>query len=157
MADWWDDQSVTGGYGADIGPPSEGDFVVLGLYNDGMQGWYLYLDGFDVSAGSSFVESYQVEGVDGKEVSPGIPILSGLGKLPGSLWYYDSVSTPPLRPINNQLSTTFQLTADTPPQAVRSRGPLAVIKPGYSYNVCCINADGINPLVVNFYWTALNG
>jgi hypothetical protein len=153
MADWFTTQSVTGGLGGGSGTPLAGNFA---LYNDGLQGWLLYLDGVDFFMGASPVETYHVAGVDGKEENPGIPIYSGIGKQPGMLYTYNSSSQPPLYPGPLLCSGAYPAAGVTPSFRMRGRGPLAVIKPGYSYAVCALAADGVSNMTATFYWTALN-
>jgi hypothetical protein len=156
MADWWYYQSVTGGLGGGSGTPTAGAFVAFSLYNDGQQGLLIYLDGVDFYMGASPVETYHVAGVDGKEEQPGIPIYSGIGKQPGSLWSYMSDLPPPLYPGPLLCSGAFPASGVTPPFRMRGRGPLAVIKPGYSYAVCALAADGVSNMTATFYWTPVN-
>jgi hypothetical protein len=157
MADWWYAQSNTTGFNLNDEVPAAADFVSVSLYNDGMQGTYLFLDAIDIWFGNAPVVTYHVAGVDGKEYQDGIPILSGLGKLAGAIYYRDNAAPPPLYPGPTQQCGAFQSFSPGPPIKVRSRGPLAVIKPGYSYTVLCLAADGVSPAAVNFYWTSGDG
>lgn len=157
MADWWTTQSVTAGAQVAESAPPASNFCVLSLYNDQMQGWLLYLDAIDIWCGTNVLFTYHVEGVDGKDLINGTPIYSGLGKQPGVIYHYNSASAPPLAPVNSEWSGIFNVQTGANPYKMRARGPLAVIKPGYSYNVMTPEADGFATLTATFYWTALNG
>lgn len=157
LADWAYTTSVTAGVGMEMGIPSLGNFVVVGLYNDGQVGWQLYLDGLDIGFPGQTLYTYQTEGVDGKDQIDGIPIYSGQGKQPGSIWVYNSSTAPPLMPQDSEWSGAYAMGAAQGPYPIRARGPIAVIKPGYSFNVASQGADGVNALTATFYWTAYNG
>jgi hypothetical protein len=157
MDDWFYTTSVTAGVGMEMGIPNAGNFVALSLYNDTQIGWQLYLDGLDVCFPGQTLFTYHTEGVDGKIQVNGIPIYSGQGKQPGTVWVYNSTVAPPLMPQNSEWSGAYAIPATGGMFRIRGRGPIAVIKPGYSFAVVCQDADGVNPLTGTFYWSAVNG
>ena|SRR5271170_714877 len=157
MADWFYTTSVTAGVGMEMGIPDLGNFVALSLYNDTQTGWQLYLDGLDICFPGQTLFTYHTEGVDGKDRLNGIPIYSGAAKQPGAIYVYNSTAQPPLMPTNNNWSGAYAIPNPGGMFRIRGRGPIAVIKPGYSFAVVCQAADGINALTAAFYWSAVNG
>lgn len=157
VADWFIKGTVTAEYGYETAVQALGNSQSVTLYNDGQQGWLLYLDGVDVWAGPNQVITYHVEGVDGKAYTGGTPILSGQGKVAGVLYQFGGIILPPLFPGPTNLSGVYQLGTSADPFRIRARGPLAAIKPGYGFAVCVPDCDGVSPMNVTFYYTAING
>ena len=173
LADWAYPNSVSAG----CSPPKiEGDntsFCEVSLYNDQAQGWLLQLDAINVNPAGDAFEGYHVQGVDGALYAPeggdakGVRIYSGQAAQPGAIYTYTMGAQPPLTVTANLAIGRYPGTTQTYPDDpavdwfvplvhIETRGPLAIIKPGYSFAILFIPSSGFNPYVT-FWWTAING
>ena len=153
-ADWHTTTTSTGwcyGFTTSAAP-----FAQMSLYNGDQHGRVLYLDAFDYFAGAATVLAYQAFGVPGVITVAGLPIFSGQNKQAGDIYYAAGpFASPPLSD-----TTTIALNFQVPPanarrEHVQARGPLAILKPGYSYVLqYYLAAD--SAVYSNFYWTVLN-
>lgn len=173
VADWFYDTSVTTGANPSKLEGDTASWCEVALYNDGQQGWLIYLDMIIVNAAGDDWFAAHYQGVDGGPSTPGgtiqqgVPVYSGQGKQPGAIYTFTGASAPlgatgVQRSVGRiagaiQQATMFNPNPDvTPAIVIKSRGPLAVIKPGYSYGVVFIPFSGFVPSVT-FAWTAING
>lgn len=171
LADWAYPFSVTAGAPA---PKLEGDatsWTAVALYNNAPQGQLLVLDGIDVSPNGDDWYATHTQGVDGAPMNGfsglplGTPIYSGQPVQFGAIYGYNGVNAPLIASNANQALGPMAGSLDTvvmgsgnPPAApmisIRARGPLAVLKPGYAYNVVFIPLSALQA-TVNFYWTVI--
>jgi hypothetical protein len=173
VADWHFRTSVTAGATAHKLEGDTANWCEVALYNDQQQGWYLQLDAIDVSpAGDRFYTAHY-QGAEGSKFGggsgdgKGMPLYSGNPTQPGQILCFTDPNPPPLAStVNPSLGPLWGREEGTtaaivnPVMApfihIQSRGPLAMILPGYSYGVVFIPFSGFVPCV-DFYWTALGG
>jgi len=161
-ADWFYKSRATVGYlftPADY--PSFTNLEVA-LYNDDMQGRLLRIDGIDlIDTTSTDYVAYHAQGVNGSKVSDSVPVYSGMGKLAGALYVYNGPTIFPNMPFPTPSALALDMNLGfggmAPAfQPIAGRGPIAVVKQGYSYRINQWGQSG--PLWgVNFYYTVLEG
>lgn len=173
LADWAYPNSVSAGVFPFKIEGDDASFCEVSLYNDQAQGWLLQLDAIDVTPSGDDFEGYHVQGVDGVLFAPsggdskGVRIYSGQAAQPGAIYNYTQNAQPPLTLTSNKAigryKGTTQTYPDDPPADwfvplvhIETRGPLAIIKPGYSFAILFIPNSGFVPFVT-FWWTAING
>ena len=130
-------------------------FTAVGLYNADQHGRVIVLDGIDVSCPGFIEEAHIGFGFNGTLEQSAQPIVSGNAIPAVNVTSYNTTaSSAPLIEDNHALLFFTFAAGQTQPMQVRARGPLAYLKPGYSYIVgsrSMVTAI----LTVNFYFCLL--
>ena len=173
MPDWWYQSTSTAGITPTKLEGDETSWCSCSLYNDGQQGWLLFLYAMDIMPAGDLCWTAHVFGVDGapdnNSTNEGkiAPIYSGGPTQFGQLFSYTGAGEPlAASTANRSLGNFWGFVDDNPVSPanapivplikLRQPGPLAVIKPGYSYTVVFIPNAGDVPSA-NFYWTTMQG
>ena len=153
-ADWFLNESVTGGFNFAGGAGTQ--HYSISLFNQDAHGRIVLLDGVDIFAPGTITIAYQAFGVDGAITQSPQPIVSGNPLPTGLIYSYSAPSSAPPLQNTNRPALMFNFPAgQLNPIPVRARGPLAMLKPGYSYAVSPLFAI-TGPFTVNFYYSVIS-
>jgi len=127
----------------------------LSLYNADQHGRVVLINAIDIISPNQTTFGYQAFGVDGGIQDTGQQLVSGNPVSTAQLWWYEATTQPPLFPKGGFAFRYFFPAAQSQPYAIRSRGPIALLKPGWSFAVA-LNVKGTTQLGVNFFYTVLD-